>query len=700
MSMISEDYFRNPIIGAYVVISRDVSDEEKAIKEIDKILSSIKNAEASNVWIIVTDFNKQRKIFEFALEKAHSLGLKVVPVLQPYVSIIEHPEVKVVNYDGTTADDPRYLNIGCFNHPLLRQTARNLAEYFAKKYGNHQALYRISGLPLVSFVHEAYYRNDVPEFGGGPLKPCCYCEHCVRRFRETMKKRYGSIEAFNAKHGTSFKDWESLEPPRNPSNPSLWKEWLDFHSDIIPDYLREMIEYAKSVLPLLSTHELNDFYPCTYQCVYSGNDIWRMARVIDVGHEDMYPLEFDHRYVIYIYEYIKDLVRSAMGFDKLYTANGQCFYSWMGYKVPPTSMFEQVYSCLIHGSLGLVWWVDWSKLELWEQTTQPNREYRALVKELKDYERVEAEVALLYSWTSMELKLDDLYPMDSLLFYTALARSSIPVDIISEQQVEEGVLNKRRYKVLCAIGCPTLPQSVATEIRRFVEKGGVLIQDYGGDPIGEYSQVYPELVRKPMEKHDVYRIESSHPMLKDLNMKLVPVGVETLCEALNQEKVDETIATFEDGSLAAAISRRGSGVVVKAATMLGWDYTNYPGYYDYAIMFPFIIKRNENVRELVVRILKMAGVQSLVTSSNPAVEVGVWKRKDNRQLLLLAVNHLNELTETTVTLNKNGKAILSLKDFFSGESLDYTDTDETISFALHLDSFRGKAFIIELENNN
>lgn len=47
-------------------------------------------------------------------------------------------------------------------------------------------LYRIGGLPLISFVNQAYYRNDVPEFGGGLLQPCCYCWHCVEKFKEAM----------------------------------------------------------------------------------------------------------------------------------------------------------------------------------------------------------------------------------------------------------------------------------------------------------------------------------------------------------------------------------------------------------------------------------------------------------------------------------------------------------------------------------
>jgi len=165
---------------------------------------------------------------------------------------------------------------------------------------------------LVCFIHEAYYRTDVPEFSGGPLKPCCYCKYYVENFRETMKMKYGSIKKFNLGHQTIFENWDSLELPKEPSNPSLWKELFDYHAEIIPNFLAELIGYAKNITPIVSTHELNDFYPCTDQCVYSGNDIWRMARFIDVGHEDMYPLEFDHRYVIYVYDYIKDLLRTAM----------------------------------------------------------------------------------------------------------------------------------------------------------------------------------------------------------------------------------------------------------------------------------------------------------------------------------------------------------------------------------------------------
>ncbi len=689
--MVPRDYFRDPIVAAYVFVPRR---EEGARSEVDRILSAVKEAGATSIWLLISDAGND--VLGYMLDRAYSLGLRVTPVLNPYVSIEEHPEVKIVNYDGTTSDDPRYWNIGCFNHPFLMEAAKKLVREFLERFGSHPALYRIGGLPLISFVHEAYYRNDVPEFGGGPLKPCCYCKHCTEKFREAMKRKYGSIERFNARHGTGYASWEELEPPRSDERPSLWKEWLDYHAEVIPSFLDELIRYAKSIAPLLATHELNDFYPCTYQCVYSGNDIFRMARVIDVGHEDMYPLEFDHRYVIYVYEYIKDLVRSAMGFDKLYTANGQAFNSWMGYRIPPGSTVEQVYSCLIHGSLGIVWWVDWRALDLWYSTKEANEIYKALVRELEGYEMQRAEVALLYSWTSMEMKRNDLYYMNNLLFYTLLARSSVPVDVISEQQVLDGILERRGYKVLCAVGCPALPPDVSGKIREFVEGGGTLILDYAGEGTGEFQQVYPELVSSPAAEHVAYTVSSAVPWLSDLSGKVIPVGVSGMCENLSAAG-GAVAARFEDGEPAVVVSKRGRGMVVKAATMLGYDYANYPGYYDLAVMFPFVVRWNEAVREMVMSALREAGVRPPATSSNPAVEVGVWRRPDGGRLMLLAVNHLREPAESTVTVRVNSEGEYAVKDFFSGEQLGAPLGGGELSLKVRLDPFQGKAFVIEKE---
>ncbi|MEM1557682.1 MAG: beta-galactosidase [Thermoproteota archaeon] len=679
-----EEYLQNPIIGAYFYFPKEITNQQ-----IEEYLKEIKKANANNVWLFVLHVDDEK--LNYFLNKAEEIGVKIVPVFMPNISINEHPEVKVVCANGTTSDDPRWANIGCFNHPYLLDESKRLIGDFLRKYGSNPALYKIRGLPLMSFIHEAYYRTDIPEFGGGPLKPCCYCKYCIEDFRKRMVEKYGDINKFNSKHGTSFRDWKDLEPPREPTNPSLWKEWFDYHAEIIPSFLEKLIDYAKSITPLISTHELNDFYPCSYQCVYSGNDIWRMARVIDIGHEDMYPLEFDHRYIIYIYEYIKDILRTAMDFDKIYTANGQAFNSWLGYKVPVESMFEQVYSAIAHGALGIVWWVDWKNLDLWRSTARPNEEFNLIVKALKDYELSRAKVALLYSWTSMELKNDDIYNMDNLLFYTALVRSGFPVDVISEEQILNGVLRERGYKALCTIGTPVLPPHVVSEIKSFIREGGVLITDYSGESIGVFQSVYPELVEKPLTDHIAYVFEEEASRILGLDNKIVPIG--NRCEKLKPTSNSKILARFEDGDPAIIQFSDGKGSVVKIGSLIGWDYSNYPGHYDFAVMFPFHIRRNETVRLFISKMLEGFGITPPAESSNPDVEVAVWEGKD--ESIILAINHLNEYSESEIRVNRRLDGDdFSLSEFISNAPVSFKIENGTVRFRVKLPSFRGMAYLL------
>ena len=108
-----KEYLERPIIGAYFYLLGRL----KTKKDIDRYLEVMRNASINSVWLFVGGVEKWK--IKYFLDKAEELGLKVVPVFQPHISINEHPEVKVVCADGTTADDPRYANIGCFNNRFL-----------------------------------------------------------------------------------------------------------------------------------------------------------------------------------------------------------------------------------------------------------------------------------------------------------------------------------------------------------------------------------------------------------------------------------------------------------------------------------------------------------------------------------------------------------------------------------------------------
>ena len=122
-----EEYLERPIIGAYFYLLGRL----KTKKDIDRYLEVMRNASINSVWLFVGGVEKWK--IKYFLDKAEELGLKVVPVFQPHISINEHPEVKVVCADGTTADDPRYANIGCFNNPLLFNVAKEMVEDFIKE---------------------------------------------------------------------------------------------------------------------------------------------------------------------------------------------------------------------------------------------------------------------------------------------------------------------------------------------------------------------------------------------------------------------------------------------------------------------------------------------------------------------------------------------------------------------------------------
>ena len=622
-----KNYHSNPIIGIYYYPHPEHMDDALIAQD----LAEVKNAHLRSIWLFFDPFYEHDAVdrLRTLLDEAHHLELTIVPVLGQYLQLHDHPEVKIVNADGTTSDNPRYWNMGCFNHPTVLELASARAVGFLCDFGAHPALYLLDGKPLMSFAHETYFRNSVPEFGGKAMQPNCYCEHCLAAWRDYL-----------AAH-----DLPQVEAPRTPDDPVVWQRWLDFHAGIIPRFLRHVIDTTKAQTPLWSTHELNDFYPASWQCVYVGVDWWAMGGECDFGHEDMYPLEFDHRYVCYVYDYAKDVMRSALGWDKLMTAHGQAFNSWLGYEIPPNSMSEQIYSCLAHDTLGLAWWGQWpwdttpdERYRLLRQTRQYNVEYEKLVRQLAGFELERARIALLYSWTTMGQALQDDPSHDVLHAYMMLVQHGYPVDLVSEAQVAGGVLAARGYEAVLAMGASALPEAVADAICAFAEAGGLVIADYAPYLNDAFPPLFAEWRGAAETKPRIYTLPDG-----------APVPVQVAAASLNPPEGADIIARFEDGTPAICRFALGQGSVILAGSYLGWDYTNFPGYYDLAAMFPYHIRRDGALLTWLGE--QLAHIAPPARSEHPDVEVALWRKSGEDEGLLLVINHLQEPVETTVHVN-------------------------------------------------
>jgi hypothetical protein len=143
-----------------------------------------------SIWLFYDPFFDMQNLegLRALLDHTLTVNLTVVPILGQFLQLHEHPEVKIVNADGTTSDNPRYWNMGCFRHPALLDIATQRATDFFQAFYDHPALYRVAGKPVMSFVHEAYYRNSMPEFGGDVMQPNCYCDHCRTTWRDYLQQ--------------------------------------------------------------------------------------------------------------------------------------------------------------------------------------------------------------------------------------------------------------------------------------------------------------------------------------------------------------------------------------------------------------------------------------------------------------------------------------------------------------------------------
>lgn len=106
--MVTRDYFHDLIIAAHVCVPRG----ERVRDEVDRVLEAVNEASSTFIWPFLSDATDEA--MDYFLDRALSIGVESHAVPTLYVSIIEHPEVRIVNYDGTTSDDSRYWNFGCF----------------------------------------------------------------------------------------------------------------------------------------------------------------------------------------------------------------------------------------------------------------------------------------------------------------------------------------------------------------------------------------------------------------------------------------------------------------------------------------------------------------------------------------------------------------------------------------------------------
>jgi hypothetical protein len=154
----------------------------------------------------------------------------------------------------------------------------------------------------------------------------------------------------------------------------------------------------------------------------------------------------------------------------------------------------------------------------------------------------------------------------------------------------------------------------------------------------------------------------------------------------------EILALFEDGSPAIVRMTHENGEIIVFGSSIGWDYTNYPGYYELGRMFPFHVRQDEALRDFVGEILLSYGITPHVESSNPHVEVGMWEAES--RCVILVINHLQSIETATITLPVSD-ATWRITEAISGDAINFKQTLDGLCWQVTLNNLQGRAFKVE-----
>lgn len=373
----------------------------------------------------------------------------------------------------------------CMSSPNFRNKLHQLNSRLAERFAHHPGL-------LMWHISN--------ELGGE-----CYCEHCVRRFREYLEDKFDhDIEKLNKAWWTSFwshkfNRFDQIEPPYRNGETGLMGlnlEWKRFTTWNMTDCMKSEIDTVRAYNPEIPV-------TANLMKMFNGLDYHKLAKEIDVVSWDNYPRFHNN------YETFDDTIRES-AFDHTVMR---------GLKKEKPFM-------LMESAPGLVNWHPYNKLKrpgvhrlacmqavaTGSDTVQyfqirkgrgsyeqyhgavidhagiDNRVFREVAEVGEILKKiapvagttVKAEIALLFDWDNrwaiqdMKAMCNDNKKYEKVLLdmWREFNRAGVEIDVISSLD------DYSDYKIILAPMLYMLHPGVAEKLTDFVRNGGQLLATY------------------------------------------------------------------------------------------------------------------------------------------------------------------------------------------------------------------------------
>lgn len=185
----------------------------------------------------VFDFSLFREVVDKCRERGISVIFGTPSACPPRWLEEKYPDILLIGVDGVKMEHGARRNV-CPSNEVYRKYCARIAEEMAKEFGNDE---NVIGWQI---------DNEI-----SPVTPkdygCC-CDGCLAKFKDWMRKKYGTVENMNKSWGAyvwsvQYDDFDQLSKPHPTlwTHPSFKYDWLMFQTDMQFEFMQVQVDAIK-----------------------------------------------------------------------------------------------------------------------------------------------------------------------------------------------------------------------------------------------------------------------------------------------------------------------------------------------------------------------------------------------------------------------------------------------------------------------
>ena len=409
------------------------------------------------------------------VDALYDAGISVVmgtPTATPPIWLSdEHRDVLVLNEGGWQTEHGGRRHC-CSNNPNYLKASYDIVEAMAKEFGTDK---NIIGWQL---------DNEIYSFGIG-----CVCAHCVKKFRDDLEKKYGTIENLNKQwnlnlFSQAYDRFDQIPPAIHAwHNPHIKYEWNHSHYESDIAFMHAQAEILRKYT---SAPIGTDTMPI------NGMDYEKMNEKLDVVMFNHYNTPENLTDEIFWFDFLRNIKEKPFW-------NTETATTWNGSVAISQFMKPEGY-CRVNSWLPValggesnmywLWRQHWAGHELVHGSVitpegRPSHVFGEVQKTASDFEkaadfinntRVQTPVAMHF--TSKSWQLFDQQPIfegnsydhELMAFHRSLMKNGVRPDVIGAKNALDN------YKIIFTPLQMTLEDdNMAEKIEAFVKNGGVWV---------------------------------------------------------------------------------------------------------------------------------------------------------------------------------------------------------------------------------